>query len=80
MTAVIAVTTTDPGQSATLALGEKVRVSPGAPDQADGALTLPAEAWVRLLTGRLKPQYTPEPIAATGAASLDLLRRVFPKF
>ena len=80
MTAVIAVTTTDPGQAWTLSLGEKVTVSAGAPEQADGALTLPAEAWVRLLTGRLKPQYTPEAIAATGAASLDLLRRVFPKF
>jgi uncharacterized protein (TIGR03083 family) len=80
LTAVIAVTTTDPGQSVTLALGEKVSVSPGAPGQADGALALPAEAWVRLLTGRLRPQYTPEGIAATGAASLDLLRRVFPKF
>lgn len=79
-TAVIAVTTTDPGQSWTLALGEKVSVSPGTPDHADGALTLPAEAWLRLLTGRLKPQYTPEGISATGAASLDLLRRVFPKF
>jgi uncharacterized protein (TIGR03083 family) len=79
-TTVIAVTTTDPGQSITLTLGEKVSVSPGAPDQADGALALPAEAWLRLLTGRLKPQYTPEGITATGAASLDLLRRVFPKF
>ncbi|HTU74019.1 MAG TPA: maleylpyruvate isomerase family mycothiol-dependent enzyme [Trebonia sp.] len=79
-TAVIAVTTTDPGQSFTLALGEKVSVIAGAPDQSDGALTLPAEAWLRLLTGRLKPQYTPEGISATGAASLDLLRRVFPKF
>jgi uncharacterized protein (TIGR03083 family) len=80
MTAVIAVTTTDPGQSFTLTLGEKVTVSAGAPEQADGALGLPAEAWLRLLTGRLKPQYTPDGIAATGAASLDLLRRVFPKF
>jgi uncharacterized protein (TIGR03083 family) len=78
--AVIAVTTSDPGQSFTLRLGEKVSVTAGAPDQADGALTLPAEAWVRLLTGRLKPQYAPEGISATGAASLDLLRRVFPKF
>jgi uncharacterized protein (TIGR03083 family) len=78
--AVIAVTTTDPGQSFTLTLGEKISVSAGGPEQADGALTLPAEAWLRLLTGRLKPQYTPEEITATGAASLDLLRRVFPKF
>lgn len=79
-TAVIAVTTTDPAQSFTLTLNEKVAVSAGAPERADGALTLPAEAWLRLLTGRLKPQYTPDGITATGAAGLDLLRRVFPSF
>lgn len=78
--AVIAVTTTDPAQSFTLTLGEKISTAIGAPEQADGTLTLPAEAWLRLVTGRLKPQYTPEGIATTGAASLDLLRRVFPKF
>jgi uncharacterized protein (TIGR03083 family) len=77
---VIAVTTTDPAGELTLHLGEQVSVSAGAPEQPDGTLTLPAEAWVRLVTGRLKPPYIPAGITATGLADLDLLRRVFPKF
>jgi uncharacterized protein (TIGR03083 family) len=79
-TAVIAVTTTNPATEQTLHLGEQVSVSAGAPEQSDGALTLPAEAWVRLVTGRLKPPYIPAGITTTGAADLDLLRLVFPKF
>lgn len=80
-TAVIAVTTTDPARDLTLHLGEKVSVSAGAPEQADGTLSLPAEAWLRLITGRLKPPYIPVGVITTsGAADLDLLRRVFPKF
>jgi uncharacterized protein (TIGR03083 family) len=77
---VIAVTTTDPAGELTLRLGEQVSVSEGAPEQSDGTLTLPAEAWVRLVTGRLKPPYTPAGITTSGPADLDLLRRVFPKF
>jgi uncharacterized protein (TIGR03083 family) len=78
--AVIAVTTTDPDEELTLHLGEKVSVSPGSPEGSDGTLTLPAEAWTRLVTGRLKPPYVPAGITATGVADLELLRRVFPKF
>jgi uncharacterized protein (TIGR03083 family) len=77
----IAVTTTGPASELTLDLGERVSVSAGAPERADGTLTLPAEAWVRLVTGRLKPPYIPVGlITTTGAADLDLLRKVFPKF
>jgi uncharacterized protein (TIGR03083 family) len=79
-TAVIAVTTTDPAREFTLHLGDQVSVGSGAPDQHDGTLTLPAEAWVRLITGRLKPPYIPAGITTTGAADLELLRAVFPKF
>jgi uncharacterized protein (TIGR03083 family) len=78
--AVIAVTTTDPAQDFTLDLGEKASIIPGAPEQSDGTLTLPAEAFVRLIVGRLKPEYTPADITATGSADLDLLRQVFPGF
>ena len=78
--ALIAVTTTDPARELTLHLGEQVGVSAGAPEQSDGALTLPGEAWIRLLTGRLKPPYIPAGITTTGTADLDLLRRVFPAF
>jgi uncharacterized protein (TIGR03083 family) len=77
---VIAVTTTDPALDFTLSLGEKVSITPGAPGESDGALTLPAEAFVRLIVGRLKPQYTPADVTATGSADLDLLRQVFPGF
>lgn len=50
------------------------------PDRPDGTLTLPAEAWLRLAVGRLGPKYTPEGVSTTGAADLDLLRRVFPGY
>jgi hypothetical protein len=73
-----AATTASPASP--LRLGEKVSVSEGAPERPDGTLTLPAEAWTRLVTGRLKPPYTPAGIATTGTADLELLRRVFPKF
>ncbi len=79
-TAVVAVTTTDPSGELTLHLGEKVSVSAGAPERADGTLALPAEAWARLVTGRLKPPYIPAGITTTGVADLELLRKVFPKF
>jgi uncharacterized protein (TIGR03083 family) len=79
-TAVVAVTTAGPAGEFTLRLGEKVSVSAGAPDQPDGTIALPAEAWIRLVTGRLKPPYIPAGIAATGTVDLELLRRVFPKF
>jgi uncharacterized protein (TIGR03083 family) len=79
--AVIRVTTTEPEEALALHLGEKISVSAdGAGEQADGALSLPAEAWIRLTTGRLGPACTPASVTATGAADLDVLRRVFPGF
>lgn len=78
--AVITVTTTDPARELTLRLDEQITIGAGAPEQADGTLTLPAEAWIRLLAGRLKPPFVPAEIITTGAADLDLLRRVFPPF
>ncbi len=84
-TAVIAVTTTDPALDFQLHLAEPIAISPvvdghSTAEQADGTLTLPAEAWVRLVYGRLKPPYIPAGITASGAADLDLLRQVFPGF
>lgn len=77
----VAVSTTDPAAALTLRLAQPVAVSDGAPEAADGTLSLPAEAWARLLTGRLKPPYIPAgKITTTGEASLDLIRSVFPKF
>jgi uncharacterized protein (TIGR03083 family) len=79
-TAVIAVTTTDPALDFQLHLAEPIAISPGAPEQPDGTLTLPAEAWTRLVYGRLKPPYIPAGVTTSGPADLDLLRAVFPGF
>ncbi|WP_112236494.1 maleylpyruvate isomerase family mycothiol-dependent enzyme [Kribbella monticola] len=74
---VIQVTTSEPASELTLHLNDPVSIDNAPADNADGTLTLPAEAWLRLLAGRLRPQYTPEGIQTTGAASLDTLRQVF---
>ena len=46
----------------------------------DATLRLPAEAWLRLATGRLQPDVTPHDVTITGAATLEDLRRVFPGY
>ena len=42
--------------------------------------TGPLEAALRLVGGRLRPEYTPETVTVTGGVTLDGLRRVFPGF
>jgi uncharacterized protein (TIGR03083 family) len=78
--AVIEVTTTEPASVFALRLGESVGVDSTAPEHPDGTLSLPAEAWLRLVTGRLKARHTPDAVTTSGAADLDLLRRVFPGY
>ena len=78
-TATIAVTTTAPDRTFGLVVADAVSLT-GAPDAADATLTLPAEAWLRLATGRLRPEHTPAGAATTGSVDLDDLRRVFPGF
>ena len=78
--AVIAVTTTEPATVFALRLQAPVSVDFDVPEQPDGTLMLPAEAWLRLTAGRLAPQHTPASVTATGAADLELLRRVFPGY
>ena len=74
---ILTVTTTDPESVFALRLTSPVSVDFEVPAQTDGTLTLPAEAWLRLAAGRLAPRYTPGSVVTTGAADLDLLRRVF---
>ncbi|MEH1028137.1 maleylpyruvate isomerase family mycothiol-dependent enzyme [Micromonospora profundi] len=62
-----------------LRLGEKVELV-DAPEQPDGELTAPAEAWLRLAVGRLGPAYTPDGVQVTGPVTVDDLRRVFAGF
>jgi uncharacterized protein (TIGR03083 family) len=77
---VIQVTTTDPATQLTLHLNDPVSIDDTPADHPDGTLTLPAEAWLRLTTGRLSPRYTPNAVETTGAADLDTLRHLFPGY
>jgi uncharacterized protein (TIGR03083 family) len=74
------VETHDPARRFLLELGDDgARLSPAASGAGDApAIRLPAEAFVRLVYGRLDPEHTP-PITDDGV-DLDLLRRAFPGF
>lgn len=78
--AVIEVTTTDPSSRFALRLQSPVSVDFDVPEHPDGTLTLPAEAWVRLVAGRLSPWNSPAGVVSAGAADLDMLRAVFPGY
>lgn len=77
-TATVAVTTTAPDRAFGLVIADAVSLA-DAPDAPDATLALPAESWLRLATGRLRPEHTPAEVATTGI-DLDDLRRVFPGF
>jgi uncharacterized protein (TIGR03083 family) len=70
----------DPQRALGLTIGETIEF--GEPSEsADAVLSIPAEAWLRLLSGRLDDAHTPGSVNVTGeAVSLDDLRRVFPGF
>jgi uncharacterized protein (TIGR03083 family) len=72
------VRTSDPVKTFTIALtSDAVATDEGDPG-ATADVELPAEAFIRLVYGRLDPDHTPSDIA--GAAHLDELRAVFPGF
>jgi uncharacterized protein (TIGR03083 family) len=75
----IEVRTTSPERAFHLDVGPGgVELSPSYDDTAASAeLTLPAEAFVRLVYGRLDVDHTPASVTATGV-DLDLLRGTFP--
>lgn len=69
--------TTEPARAFTIALSDDaVHLEPGAEGEPD--VVLPAEAFCRLVYGRLDPHHTP-PVRGD-ATLLDMLRRVFPGF
>jgi uncharacterized protein (TIGR03083 family) len=76
----VAVTTTDPASVFSLRLRAPIGTDLEAPERPDGTLALPAEAWLRLVSGRLAPRYTPAGVITEGDVDLDLLRRVFAGF
>lgn len=75
----IAVVTTAPVRELTLSVGpDQPALTTGATTDADASLQLPAEAFVRLVYGRLDEAHTP-PLESVGV-DLAELRPVFPGF
>ena len=73
---VVRVETTDPARRFVVELaGDAAAFSSGGDGPAD--LALPAEAWARLVYGRLDADHTPA-AARDPEAALDVLRRVYP--
>jgi uncharacterized protein (TIGR03083 family) len=72
------VRTTNPDREFVLDTGEPVRLEEASAAGDGPRLTLPAEAWLRLVYGRLDPDHTPQ-VEADGV-ELNDLRQVFPGF
>jgi uncharacterized protein (TIGR03083 family) len=67
------------GTDYTLVIDDAVSVRNGA-DEATATFAGPQEAALRLMSGRLRAEYTPADVAVTGNVTLDGLRAVFPGF
>jgi uncharacterized protein (TIGR03083 family) len=72
------VSTSSPVRHFTLETGEKVALAASEYSEGLPELALPAEAFIRLVYGRLDPAHTPP--VETRRADLDELRQVFPGF
>ena len=75
----VAVETVEPIRSIGMELADQVVLTAPPADPSTTA-TLPAEAFLRLVAGRLPPEHTPSPVSVSGVLTLDDLRRVFPGF
>ena len=75
----VAVHTTEPPRDFGLAITDKVALT-DAPTDPDADLSLPAESWLRLATGRLGVDHTPVDVSVTGDLTLAQLREIFPGF
>ncbi|MGH9124122.1 MAG: maleylpyruvate isomerase family mycothiol-dependent enzyme [Acidimicrobiales bacterium] len=77
----VAIDTNQPSRNYVLDLSEHgTTLREGADAEAQTRLTLPAEALLRLTSGRLGPDHTPASITVDGELSLDDLRRAFPGY
>jgi uncharacterized protein (TIGR03083 family) len=73
-----AIVTSSPDREFVLTVDGAVRaVEDAVPDDADGVLTIPAEALLRLASGRLDPDHTPDGIDVQGDADVVVLRHLF---
>jgi uncharacterized protein (TIGR03083 family) len=76
----VRVGTTDPSRDLVVSVGESVSIDAAEPDDSyDGSVDLPAEAFVRLVMGRLDPDHAPEH-TESGSRGLADLRAAFPGF
>lgn len=72
---------TEPRKSFGLVLGKKVELLKDTPAEVAGVVKGPAEAWLRLIAGRLGAECTPENFTVYGGAvTLADLRKVFPGY
>ncbi|MEV6894703.1 maleylpyruvate isomerase family mycothiol-dependent enzyme [Kribbella sp. NPDC051137] len=78
--ATLTVATTNPATKFTLRLADPVSIDPIPAEQPDGSLTLPAEAWLRLVAGRLDADHTPDSADLTGPITWQTLRAAFPGY
>lgn len=74
----IRVRTAEPVRDLALTAGDAVTVTPWTGDEQTAELALPAEALIRLITGRLDPDHTP-PHTVSGVELADL-RKLFPGY
>ena len=73
--ATVSVRTTDPGHELTVVMTpDSVALTPSGPGS-EADLTIPAEAFIRLVYGRLDPDHTP---AGVRGSAVEQLRQVFP--
>jgi hypothetical protein len=73
------VQTIDPARDFGVLIGEKAELT-DRPADPDAELTLPAESWLRLVSGRLAAARTPAGVSVSGAITLDQLRQIFPGY
>ncbi|MEV6895547.1 hypothetical protein [Kribbella sp. NPDC051137] len=78
--ATLTVATTNPATQFALRLADPVSIDRTPAEQPDGSLTLPAEAWLRLVAGRLDADHTPDSADLTGPITWRTLRAAFPGY
>ena len=71
------VRTSGPERQLSLRVGDAVELTEWEEGEADAEMHIPAEAFLRLVYGRLDPEHAPE-VEVSGPVSLDELRRIFP--
>jgi uncharacterized protein (TIGR03083 family) len=71
------VLTSEPERRLSLSVGDEVELRQWKGGKADTGLRIPAEAFLRLIYGRLDPEHTP-PVELTGSNNLNELRHIFP--